>query len=466
MSSRWVWQNLRDVKLIVIGITQRLRSLETRSWRERDSDDALDTPGVANVFFDMLDALMHGYSCIELAWQNEGLDWSPQLFHRHPNWFIAPQINRNKLMLRSGTAEVVNNAGLAESVNGESLRRWGWITHTHRAKSGYLTRGGLVRVVAWPGLYLTYSVQDFAELLRILGIPPMLGTYPRNAEPAQKSALMQAVLGIGHNARGIIPEGMKIDFYQHAQLQGDHFLNMIHWAERSISKAVVGGTLTSDSNGGTKTNALGTVHQNEFWELTKSDIAQLCGTLSRDLVLPLSILNAKGRVDERRPFRFVIETQENADLKELAEALSSLKGTGMLYSIPAAWANERAGIPLPAEGEKTLGDLIVADAPASAPAAAMRREAGGSPMAALRSSSHEREPLDDFAAELADDWRPVMEPMLEPVLKALESVKTEDDLDAALALAAREMNLQPQAERMFNAFMTAYLYGRAVPAGE
>jgi phage gp29-like protein len=440
-------------------LTERLRNIEIQSWREREVDDTPDAPNIENVFFDMLDGLMHCYSCIETAWQNDGLDWTPQLWHRHPNWFVTPQINRNKLMLRkSGGGEMIEVQGISEYIQAESLRRWGWITHTHRAKSGYLTRSGLVRVVAWPALYLIYSVQDFAELLRILGVPPILASYPRNAQPAEKSALMRAVLDIGRRARGIIPEGMKVEFFQHAQLTGDHFLNMIHWAEGSISKSVIGGTLTTDSQGGTKTNALGLTHQNEFWELTKSDVTQICGTLSRDLVLPLSVLNARGRVDERRPYRFVIETQENADLKEFGEALAGLTDTGMLYSIPVSWAHKRTGIPLPADGEKTLGELLP-NAPAPAPAVATR-------VAALRAESNERDPLENLAQDMADDWRPVMEPMIEPILKALEQVKTEAELDDTLALAAHKMNLEPQAERIFNALMLAYIYGRAVPPGE
>jgi phage gp29-like protein len=438
-------------------LTHRIQHLDIQSWREREVDDKFDAPGITDVFFDMLDALLHGYSCIEMAWRNDGMDWTPELSHRHPNWFTTPQINRNKLMLRTNSGgETVYAGEMSERVAAESLRRWGWITHTHRAKSGYLTRGGLVRIVAWPALYMMYSVQDFAELLRILGIPPMLGTYNRNATDTEKSSLMRAVLNIGHNARGIIPEGMKVDFFQHAQLQGDHFINMIRWAEGSISKAVVGGTLTTDSQGGTKTNALGTMHQDEFWELTKSDVSQLCGTLSRDLVMPFAMLNAKGRIDERRPFRFVIDTNENEDLAQFADSLTKLKDTGFLHSIPVSWAHERTGIPQPKDGEQTLGSLIPQAAPMPAATATAK-------LAALRAEPAQPDGLDQFADDMTDDWRPVMEPMIAPILKALEDVKTPDELDAALAEAARDMDLQPQAERLFNMMMTAYLAGRATP---
>lgn len=436
-------------------LTQRVKQLEVQSWRERDVDDTLDAPGIVDVFFDMLDALMHGYSCIEMAWLNEGMDWTPQLNHRHPNWFITPQINRNKLMLRTtGAGEIVRAGEISEHVTGESLRRWGWITHTHRAKSGYLTRGGLVRIVSWPALYLIYSVQDFAELLRILGIPPMLGTYNRNASQDEKSALMRAVLNIGHNARGIIPEGMKVDFYQHAQLQGDHFMNMIRWAEGGISKAITGGTLTTDSQGGTKTNALGDVHQDEFWELTKSDIVQICGTLSRDMVLPLAMLNAKGRVDERRPFRFVIETNENEDLSEFGNALSKLKDTGFLHSIPVSWAHERTGIPQAKEGEKTLGDLIPqSDGPM--PVEARR--------AALRADPPTQDEFDRFADVLSDDWRPVMKPMIEPLLKRLKAAQSTEEALQILAEAANEMDSEELNKALFESLFQMHAYGRATP---
>jgi hypothetical protein len=92
---------------------------------------------------------------------------------------------------------------------------------------------------------------------------------------------------LGHNARGIMPEGMALELHEAAgRGNADPFSVMIKWAENSISKAILGGTLTSSADGGTKTNALGRVHEDALWDITKSDAKQIQATLSRDLVMP------------------------------------------------------------------------------------------------------------------------------------------------------------------------------------
>jgi phage gp29-like protein len=54
--------------------------------------------------------------------------------------------------------------------------------------------------------------RDLAEFLEIYGLPVRLGKYPEGATEKEKSTLLQAVLSIGHNAGGIIPRGMEIEF--------------------------------------------------------------------------------------------------------------------------------------------------------------------------------------------------------------------------------------------------------------
>ncbi|MCO7025451.1 DUF935 family protein, partial [Vibrio paracholerae] len=95
--------------------------------------------------------------------------------------------------------------------------------------SGYLSRRGLVRVLAWPFLFKNYSVRDLAEFLEIYGLPIRLGKYPEGATEKEKATLLRAVMSIGHNAGGIIPKGMDIDFQNAADGQSDPFMAMISW---------------------------------------------------------------------------------------------------------------------------------------------------------------------------------------------------------------------------------------------
>jgi phage gp29-like protein len=68
---------------------------------------------------------------------------------------------------------------------------------------------------------------------------------------------------------------------------------MAEWYERSMSKAILGGSLTSQADGKNSTNALGNVHNEVRQEVRDADLRQLAATLIRDPVYPLYALNGK-----------------------------------------------------------------------------------------------------------------------------------------------------------------------------
>ena len=301
-----------------------------------------DVPNFEDVILDALDGIGHGFSCQEIEWERLGSEWLPKALHHRPQgWFQTDRETRTEIRLRD------------MSLDGQALQPFGWITHVHKAKSGYIARAGLHRVLCWPYLFKNYSVGDLAEFLEIYGLPLRLGTYQAGASDEEKSTLLRAVMSIGHDAAGIIPEGMAIEFQEAAKGSPDAFMAMIDWSEKSESKAILGGTLTSQADGKSSTNALGNVHNEVRHDLMVSDGIQLAGTLTRDLVYPLLALNKGGVDDRRRLPRFKFMFDDSEDLGVLADALPKLVGIGM--KIKAEWAHERAGIPMAEEGDEVLG---------------------------------------------------------------------------------------------------------------
>ena len=301
-----------------------------------------DVPNFEDVILDALDGIGHGFSCQEIEWERLGSEWLPKALHHRPqSWFQTDRETRTEIRLRD------------MSLDGQALQPFGWITHVHKAKSGYIARAGLHRVLCWPYLFKNYSVGDLAEFLEIYGLPLRLGTYQAGASDEEKSTLLRAVMSIGHDAAGIIPEGMAIEFQEAAKGSPDAFMAMIDWSEKSESKAILGGTLTSQADGKSSTNALGNVHNEVRHDLMVSDGIQLAGTLTRDLVYPLLALNKGGVDDRRRLPRFKFMFDDSEDLGVLADALPKLVGIGM--KIKAEWAHERAGIPMAEEGDEVLG---------------------------------------------------------------------------------------------------------------
>jgi len=293
-----------------------------------------------DILFDLTDAIGKGFCCLEYGgWQNvEGILLPASIQHRPQSWF---QITR-------GFEQQINLRGPSEGI---PLNGFGWMVHKHKAKSGFLERSALFRVLLWPYLFKNYSVGDLAEFLEIYGIPVRIGKYPSGSNEKEKVTLLRALSQIGHNAAGIIPQGMEIEFQNAAQGNPDAFKLMIDWCERTQSKAILGGTLTSQADGASSTNALGNVHNEVRKELTVSDAKQIAKTISRDLIYPMAVLNGIESNWARCP-RFKFDTSEPEDMDVFAKSMPVFVDLGM--KIKRQWAQEKLGIPEPDEGEEIL----------------------------------------------------------------------------------------------------------------
>ncbi|WP_027853381.1 DUF935 domain-containing protein [Marinobacterium litorale] len=294
-----------------------------------------------DAIFDSGDAILKCFSNQELRWEyGDKTHYITDTEWRDPSWFQTHPDNRNQLRLRDGSHE------------GAELRNFGWISHQAKAKSGYLSRRGLVRVLAWPFLFKNYSVRDLAEFLEIYGLPLRLGKYPEGASEREKLTLLRAVMSIGHNAGGIIPRGMEIEFQKAAEGQSDPFMAMMNWCEKSQSKAILGGTLTSQADGKTSTNALGNVHNEVRQEIRDADLKALANTFTRDIVYPLYVLNGRSFKSPRRIPRFEFDLNEPEDLTLFSKPLKGLVELGV--QIPTSWVYEKTRIPQPAGDEPVL----------------------------------------------------------------------------------------------------------------
>ncbi len=397
-----------------------------------------DATWIEDAIFDLSDATLKSFSNLELEWDfQDGMHYIENVHHRDPAWFKTHPDNRNQLRLIDGSHQ------------GAALQPFGWISHTAKAKSGYLTRRGLVRTLAWPFLFKNYSVRDLAEFLEIYGLPIRLGKYPEGASDKEKLTLMSAVMSIGHNAGGIIPKGMDIDFQNAADGQSDPFMAMIAWCEKSQSKAILGGTLTSQADGKTSTNALGTVHNDVRIEIRDFDLLRLAQTLTRDVVYPLYALNGRSYQHPRRHPRFEFEIAEPEDIKALSDSLPGLVGLGM--RIPLQWVHDKTQIPMAQKDEEVLGEK---------PEPVVPQPAQTEPVGQAQLSAElPGETIDDQIARLRKDTEPMLAELIAPVRAMVENATSLSALRDDLLSLAGQVSIDDLGEIMAQAMAAAELSG-------
>lgn len=409
---------------------------------QRDADMVTDvlnsTPDFEDLILDMGDGILRCIANSQIHWQQDGSIWYPGKFEQIPaRRFTVDEDNRNTVLLR------------LDGGNTEPLWPLGWVQHTHKAKSGYVARAGLVRVLAWPFLFKNYSVRDLAEFLEIYGLPLRLGKYPNGASSEEKSTLLQAIMSIGHNAGGIIPKGMDIEFKDAARGASDPYMAMLDWAERSQSKAILGGTLTSQADGKSSTNALGNVHNEVREELLLSDLRQIASTLTRDLVWPLVMLNGSTFGQPRRRPRLVFDTQQAEDLTEFSNAIPALVQVGA--KIPSAWVNEKLRIPMPKDGEAVLGQAPVSSA---APVSALNQ------VVALKQVPNSTMELTPLTQALAANAGAQLDAEITGIAALVEKAQSWDEIEQVLINAYSNQGAAKLAAIMQQAMSTAALAGR------
>jgi phage gp29-like protein len=394
----------------------------------------LNIKSIDDVVLNMADAIGYGYSCMEIEWLYHNDQWQPkELKHRPPRWFTVNPDEREELRIRDN------------SEYGAELQPLGWLVHIHKAKSGDLARGGLHRALAWPFLFKNYSVRDLAEFLEIYGLPVRIGQYPHGASEQEKATLLRAVVNMGHAAAGIIPEGMLVEFKEAAKGGSDPYQAMIDWCERTQSKCILGGTLTSQSDGKSSTNALGNVHNEVRHDLMIADAMQIGSTLSE---LVAMICQVNGWVtDPLRCPKFVFDTVQAEDLALLADAIPKLVDVGVPVTV--AFIQEKLRLPEPEGNEPILGR-------AAAPMPVIN--------AALKGEVTDQKTFtdDQQAIESLADAMPVLSPIDKAAIEsAIRAATSPEDLEARLATVLSKADLTQFSQQLEKALFAADIIGYA-----
>ncbi len=298
-------------------------------------------PGLEEAFLDLLDAIGKGFALVEVMWELEGrraavteLRWIPQ----KKVTFVED------LQPRLITEE--------EPWQGVELPPWKVVYHRYKARSGYDTRAGVLRVVGYMYLLKNFALKDWAAFNEVFGMPLRLGKYDPAATPADRESLITAIRSLGTDAAGIISKNTEIEFVEAtARLSGSSnpYQVLAEFCNREMSKAILGQTLTTDTAGATGTYAAAKVHAQVRRDLVEADAQALAQTLRQQLLRPLVGFNFGW--DKAVPwFRFRYEEEE--DLKTLSEVYRNLAAIGMPLAVEHV--AERFALPVP-----TKEDMVI-----------------------------------------------------------------------------------------------------------
>jgi phage gp29-like protein len=440
-----VFSELSKRRRAVTGLGWQLDPKDDASQSELDRCAELhemleDIPQFEDAQYDLTDAIGKGFAALEIEWQ-KGSQWLPKVLHWVPQRTM--HIDRD-----TGEIKVVIN-GMPQP-----LRPNGWVVHQHRAKSGYIEQAALFRVLAWTYAYKAYNVLDMQKFLEKYGLPLRLGKFPSGIAKADRDLLLKAVRSIGSDGAGVVPDTMSIEFVQAAATGNvTDFLSAIQYWERKQSMAILGGTLTSQADGKSSTNALGEVHDKVRREIVMHDVRQLAPTISQQIVAPIALYNGMFAAD-RMP-KFCYDTKETVDQQMMVGVLEKAVDLGL--EIDVEWAYEALQIPRAGKGATIIGKRAKPPADPAAAAAALTRLVA---LAKAKDGSGGSEVLPAYIAQLTALAAPHEQSMVQQIAAIVGEA---GDFDAAIeAIEALTVNTRPTAlaQTIAQALSASNLAGR------
>jgi len=396
-----------------------------------------------DMFLDLLDAVGKGIATSEIIWENENDKHTiKDVKWRHQKKFFWDENDIFKVM----TEEFPNGIIVPENK---------FIVHRYKARSGHPSRAGTLRVVAWMYLFKNYDVKDWVAFCEVFGMPLRLGKYNPSASEEDKEALMKALVMLGTDAAGIIPDNTEIEFKESAKTTSINvYESLARFCDEQMSKALLGQTLTSDSGGGSF--AQSKTHNEVRHDLTMADCKALAATVRRDLIRPLVLFNFGE--NKRIPYlRF--DSEEAGDLKETVEIYDILVNKIGLR-IASSHIYKKFGVPKPEANEEVV---------------APERERNRQSMKVLKDDAskesgenhnNQQEKVSEIIEHSIEKSAQMFRQSFDPVLKLVNSAKSLEEIkevfktDESVLKLYEEMDNEKLEELLHKVMFYADIFGR------
>ena len=275
----------------------------------------LDVDGIIGK---MLDAVLFGFSVLEINWGIKGNEVFPRQINSKPQeGFIFDK--ENQLRLRQK-----NESGYTFCV-GEELPRNKFLIIQHNAE--YVNPYGekIISKCYWP-VQLKRSGLDFWQIMvERYGMPFLIGRYPSTATEKEKSDLLTGLQNMVKDNIAIFLDTVGIELKEHPKFDiGQLYQYLAEFYNQEISKAILTETLTTEIRG------MGSYAAAQVHRETATTVAMKDKKLIENSMNELLRLYSKLNYGEQKSIRFRL-TKKGAVEAESIDRDIKLKNLGIEF---------------------------------------------------------------------------------------------------------------------------------------
>ena len=396
------------------GRTRAIKSI-TSILADLDTDQLIS---------DCIDGALYGYQPIEIMWGRVGgLIVPVELLAKPPEWFVFDEQNQLRLKTTTG------------SWTGELLPDRKFLLP--RQGASYANPYGqpdMARVF-WPATFKKGGLKYWVQFVERYGTPWITGKLPRSSVRKTGMALLDNLDEMVRDAVAVIPDDSSIEIIESSGKSGssDAHERLLMFCRSEITIALLGQNMTTESN---TNRASATVGMDVADDLRDAD-ARIVSRTMNQLIRWIWEINFSGP----RPTWSMWQQEEVDDRQAKRDEILA-----------------RAGVKFSKEYWKRSYDLDDSDFGEDEPAQPDEPAA----FAEGESEDEEQAAIDALAlAFSAGQMRDQLDPLLQPVIDAVNSGSTEDEVLAALEAAYPKMDTTKLEQAMDRLLFAAHNYGRA-----
>lgn len=315
---------------------------------------------------------------------------------------------------------------------------------------------GLAHWLYWPAFFKRGGIKLWLTFLDKFAAPTALGKYPTGADTTQQNRLLQSLAAIRTDGGVIVPEGMQVELIEAARSGTADYTALYDRMNAAIAKVVLGHTGSTDSTPGKLGGESNAADVRE--DLINADADLVCESFNQGPARWLTEWNFPGAAVPRVWRR----TEPKADLKEVSEYQKNVFDMG--YKPKLGYIADTYGgeweEKAPLEPPKPPAPNAAQPAPAFA-------EPTQCPHCADFADAAGPDALDGLRDLALEGWQPLMRPVTNPLVAALDAALQRGDslADFAEVLPGllEKMDISKLTESLANAGFMARAAGDAIP---
>ena len=276
-----VYREMIDAHLDAVK-NKRFAAITSRAWtidgskgdqnKAKFVEEYLWNIDLRNTISQMLEAIGFGYAVHEIVWDAVATDLGVLILptaikDRKQEWFKFDNDSKLLLQTKDGTRQ-------------EMPARKFLVTRNRPTTANPYGNATYSRCF-WPLAFKKGGLKFWMLFVEKYGMPKAIGKVPPTATDAEQQQFLKMLAGLIRDAVAVIPQTGSVELLE-TRLSGTNpHAEIIAWADKAMSKAWLGETLTTEQTSSGGTQAMATVHNDVRADLALDDAAMVESSINQ-----------------------------------------------------------------------------------------------------------------------------------------------------------------------------------------